>query len=161
MAIETRRSTVASLRALTRDLDCPNLELAIIVPTFNERDNVPVLLDRLAAALEGIVYEVIFVDDDSPDGTAEAARQIALREPHVRVIRRIGRRGCEASACLEGMMATAAPYVAVMDGDLRHDETILPAMLSRARDGGCDVVVGEPQRRRREYGRVCRRSACA
>jgi dolichol-phosphate mannosyltransferase len=139
MATQTDPTFTASLRRLAAP--SANLELAVVVPTFNERDHVPVFLDRLAASLAGIDYEVIIVDDDSPDGTAEAARKIALRDPRVRVIRRIGRRGL-ASACLEGMMATAAPYIAVMDGDLQHDESILPAMLRAARDRQCDVVVG-------------------
>ena len=88
----------------------------------------------------GVAYEVIFVDDDSPDGTAELVRQIGLTKPRVRVLQRVGRRGL-ASACLEGMMATAAPYVAVMDGDLQHDEGILPAMLDKIRNEKLDLVV--------------------
>jgi dolichol-phosphate mannosyltransferase len=116
------------------------LELAIVVPTFKERDNVRPLLECLDRVLTGVEYEVIFVDDDSPDGTAAEARQIALSNPRVRVLQRIGRRGL-ASACVEGMMATAAPYIAVMDADLQHDESLLPAMLERIRTGSYDVVV--------------------
>jgi len=137
MATQIDQTFTASLHALAQST---KLELAVVVPTFNERDNVPLLLDRLASSLAGIAHEVIIVDDDSPDGTSEAARNIALNQPRVHVIRRIGRRGL-ASACLEGMMATAAPYIAVIDGDLQHDETILPAMLREARDRQCDVVV--------------------
>src|SRR3984957_5141719 len=107
-----------------------SLELAIIVPTFNERKNIQELLRRLATALQGIDYEVIFVDDDSPDGTSDVVRGIGLSNPCVRVIQRVRRRGL-ASACVEGMMATAAPYIAVMDADLQHDETILPQMLEK------------------------------
>ena len=92
------------------------LELAVIVPTFKERDNVNPLLERLAAALGGISYEVVFVDDDSPDGTADAVRAVGKTNPSVRVIQRVGRRGL-ASACLEGMLSTSAPYLAVMDAD--------------------------------------------
>ncbi len=120
---------------------CFPLELAVVVPTFNERENIAPVLDRLAIALEGIRYEVIFVDDDSPDGTANAVREIARTNPRVRVLQRVQRRGL-ASACLEGMMATAAPYIAVMDADLQHDERILPAMLDRLRSEGLDLVVG-------------------
>src|SRR5688572_23275673 len=109
-------------------------ELAIVVPTFKERLNLEPLLDRLERALDGIRYEVVFVDDDSPDGTAAAVREIAQQKPWVRVVQRIGRRGL-ASACLEGMLATPAPYLAVMDADLQHDETILPEMLRLIRTG--------------------------
>ncbi len=118
------------------------LDLAIVIPTFNERGNVPVLVAKLDQALAGINWEAIFVDDDSPDGTADAAREIGRFDRRVRVIQRIGRRGL-ATACIEGMCATAAPAVAVIDGDLQHDETILPAMLAALQgDPTLDIVVG-------------------
>jgi dolichol-phosphate mannosyltransferase len=118
------------------------LELAIVIPTFNERANVPLLIAKLDAALAGRAWEAIFVDDDSPDGTSDAARDIARRDPRVRVIQRIGRRGLS-SACIEGMCATAAPCVAVIDGDLQHDETLLPKMLDELQaDAALDVVIG-------------------
>ena len=108
------------------------LEIAVVIPTFNERSNVPTLVAKLDQALAGRRWEAIFVDDDSPDGTADAARELGRIDPRVRVIHRIGRRGLS-SACIEGMCATAAPVVAVIDGDLQHDETLLPAMLDRVR----------------------------
>ncbi len=96
------------------------LELAIVLPTLNERDNLASLVDRLHEALAGISWEAIFVDDNSPDGTSDEARGLALRDPHIRVIQRINRRGL-ASAAIEGMLSTAAPVVAVMDADHQHD----------------------------------------
>jgi len=117
------------------------LELSIIVPTFNERENVLILLERLHAVLAGTVFEVVFVDDDSPDGTAELVRHIARTAPRVRIIQRIGRRGL-ASAGLEGMLSSSAPYLAMMDADLQHDESVLPIMLKEIRCGMYDVVVG-------------------
>jgi dolichol-phosphate mannosyltransferase len=116
-------------------------ELAVIVPTFNERDNVIPFLEALAAALGQISYEVIFVDDDSPDGTSDVIREISQRDSRVRVLHRINRRGL-ASACVEGMLASSAPYLAVMDADLQHDETLLPQMLERVKTKNLDVVVG-------------------
>lgn len=116
-------------------------ELAIIVPTFNERENILPLLEGLAAALAGVSYEVIFVDDDSPDGTADLVREISLRNPQVRIVHRINRRGL-ASACVEGMLATAAPNIVVMDADLQHDESIIPQMLTRLKTEKLDMVVG-------------------
>ncbi len=116
-------------------------DLAIVLPTFNERGNVGPLVDRLEKTLAGIHYEVIFVDDDSPDGTADAVRQVAKQHDNVRVLHRIGRRGLS-SACIEGILAASAPYVAVMDADLQHDESILPEMLRRMRDENLDLVVG-------------------
>jgi dolichol-phosphate mannosyltransferase len=116
-------------------------ELAVIVPTLNEKDNIEPLLAKLAEALVGIGWEVVFVDDDSQDGTAELLLRLHAAMPRVRVVRRIGRRGLS-SACIEGMLATSAPYLAVMDADLQHDETILPTMLERLRNDDLDVVVG-------------------
>jgi dolichol-phosphate mannosyltransferase len=118
-----------------------NLELSIVVPTFNESANVRELLDRLDAVLGETGWEVVFVDDDSPDATAALVRSIARTDRRVRCVQRVGRRGLS-SACIEGMLASAAPYVAVMDADLQHDEAILPSMLELLRSGSADVVVG-------------------
>ena len=115
-------------------------DLAIVIPTFNESGNVGLLADRLARALAGVHYELIFVDDDSPDGTANVVRNLAQRHDNVRVIERIGRRGL-ASACIEGILASSAPYAAVIDADLQHDESILPEMLRRMREENLDLVV--------------------
>ncbi len=119
----------------------PPPELTVIIPCYNERANVAPLAARLASALQGIAWEAVFVDDNSPDGTAEEARRIAARDPRIRCIRRIGRRGL-ASAVIEGALASSADYVAVIDGDLQHDETRLPEMLRLLQEGGCDIVVG-------------------
>ncbi len=114
--------------------------LTVVVPCYNERRNVATMVSRLDSALAGIGWEVVFVDDDSPDGTADAVRAIATVDARVRCIRRIGRRGL-ASAVIEGILSCSSPFVAVIDGDLQHDETRLPAMLSALQDGGADVVV--------------------
>ncbi len=126
----------------TRIAPAPDLELAVVIPTFNERANVPLLIEKLDAALKGRRWEAIFVDDNSPDGTADAARALGRSDSRVRVIQRIGRRGLS-SACIEGMCATAAPLVAVIDGDLQHDETLLPKMMDAlAGEQGLDLVIG-------------------
>ena len=117
-------------------------ELSVVIPTYNEVDNIPVLLDRLERVLDGVRWEAVFVDDDSGDGTSRLVRAIALFNPRVRCIRRVGRRGLS-SACIEGILATSAPYVAVMDADLQHDEALLPSMLERLRARReLDLVVG-------------------
>ncbi|MET4720398.1 dolichol-phosphate mannosyltransferase [Bradyrhizobium japonicum] len=115
-------------------------ELSVIVPTFNERDNVTVLYRRLEATLANVAWEVVFVDDNSPDGTWDVVRALAQRDNRVRCVRRIGRRGLS-GACIEGILASSAPYVAVIDADLQHDETQLPKMLLLASDQA-DLVVG-------------------
>jgi dolichol-phosphate mannosyltransferase len=119
----------------------PLAELTIVVPTLNECGNLRPLLQRLERALAGIRWEVIFVDDDSRDGSTEVLRELQQRLPQVRAIRRIGRRGLS-SACIEGMLASAAPYLAVMDADLQHDESILPEMLRRLERSDLDIVIG-------------------
>lgn len=116
-------------------------ELSIVVPCYKERPNVRPMVERVAAALPGVGWEIIFVDDNSPDGTAEEARALARRDPRVRCIRRIGRRGLS-SAVIEGALSSSADFVAVMDGDLQHDQTKLPEMLAALRAGGADLVVG-------------------
>jgi dolichol-phosphate mannosyltransferase len=116
-------------------------ELSIIVPTYKERGNVAELVRRLDAALTGISWEAIFVDDNSPDGTSQAVKDIAAADNRVRCLRRVGRRGL-AGACIEGMLSSASPFVAVMDADLQHDEKVLPQMLARLRTGGADLVAG-------------------
>jgi len=115
--------------------------ISVVVPTFNERDNVTRLYHKLKAALVGIAWEVVFVDDNSPDGTSDVVRGLAQHDGRVRSIRRLGRRGLS-GACIEGILACSAPYAAVMDADLQHDESQLPKMLSLLQSGQADLVVG-------------------
>ena len=116
-------------------------QLSVVVPTFNERDNVTTLFRRLEATLSGVAWEVIFVDDNSPDGTWDVVRGLARLDSRVRCIRRIGRRGLS-GACIEGILASSAPCAAVIDADLQHDETQLPKMLTLLQGGEFDLVVG-------------------
>ncbi len=119
-------------------MDC---ELSIVVPTFNELGNIEPLADRLSAILAGVAWEALFVDDDSPDGTAARVDEVARLKPNIRCLKRVGRRGL-ASACIEGFAATTGKFVAVMDADLQHDEALLPAMLAILRTGEAELVVG-------------------
>ncbi|HEX7388956.1 MAG TPA: polyprenol monophosphomannose synthase, partial [Acidiphilium sp.] len=114
--------------------------LSVIVPCYNEKPNVAPMVQALAACLTDIDWEVIFVDDDSPDGTAEEARRLARDDSRVRCLRRIGRRGLS-SAVIEGGLASSADVIAVIDGDLQHDESRLPAMLDALKNGA-DLAVG-------------------
>jgi dolichol-phosphate mannosyltransferase len=126
------------------DPECPgfgSIQLAIVIPTLNERENVGPLFAGLDKALAGIAWEAIFVDDDSPDGTAVAVRELGQRDPRARILQRVGRRGLS-SACIEGILSTAAPFIAVSDGDMQHDETVLPRMLALAQTGRFDIVIG-------------------
>jgi dolichol-phosphate mannosyltransferase len=116
-------------------------QLSTVVPTFNEAGNVTELRDRIAAALPGVDWELIYVDDDSPDGTVQQLSELAQRDRRVRCLLRIGRRGL-ASACIEGMLASTAPIVAMIDADLQHNETRLPKMLELLDDPSLDIVVG-------------------
>jgi dolichol-phosphate mannosyltransferase len=116
-------------------------ELSIVVPTFNERGNIVELLTRVTQVLGNGAWEIVFVDDDSPDGTADLVRELAQRNSRIRCLQRIGRRGLS-SACIEGMLSSSAPYLAVIDGDLQHDEQLLPRMLEILKNEDVDIVVG-------------------
>lgn len=119
----------------------PGPELSIIVPTYNEVENIETLIGSLNQALVGILWEVIFVDDDSPDGTSALVKEIGFRDHRIRCIQRIYRRGLS-SACIEGMLSSSAPYLAVMDADMQHDEKLLPSMLATLKNEKIDVVIG-------------------
>jgi len=114
--------------------------LSVVIPTFNESSNVPIVVERVAAALAGTDWEIIFVDDDSPDSTSTVARDLGELDGRVRCIRRVGRRGL-AGACIEGALSSQARYVAVMDADLQHDERLLPRMLELLGRDQADLVV--------------------
>jgi dolichol-phosphate mannosyltransferase len=131
--------TEQDLEPARRPLGTP--ELGIVLPSYNERDNIVPVLDGLRKVLASVPYEVILVDDDSEDGTADYARTVAADFPELRVIQRINRGGL-ASACIEGMMASHAPFLAVMDCDLQHDERILPDMLATLKRDHLDIVIG-------------------
>jgi dolichol-phosphate mannosyltransferase len=117
------------------------LQLSIVIPTFNERENVTTLLGKLDTTLAGIAWEVVFVDDNSPDGTWDVLRELSRQDDRIRCIRRIGRRGLS-GACIEGILACSAPFAAVMDADLQHDETQLVKMLAILQSGKAELVVG-------------------
>lgn len=116
-------------------------ELSIVVPTLNERDNIEPLIREIDAVLIGVTWEVVFVDDDSRDGTADFVREIGRRDARVRCVQRIGRRGLS-TACIEGALASAAPFIAVTDADLQHDEQLLPVMLQTLKSEPLDLVIG-------------------
>ncbi len=126
-------SRIANLQAHTP------LEMAVVLPTLNEKANIAPMVQRLEEALGPTGWEAVFVDDNSHDGTAEEARRIGRTDPRIRVIQRIGRRGL-ASAAIEGMCATSAPYVAVMDADHQHDPALLNDMLASLKSGECDLA---------------------
>lgn len=119
----------------------PAPELCVVIPVLNEQGNVAAVVDRLRATLAGIAWEVVFVDDGSMDGTREAIAAIGHVDQRVRLLHRFGRRGL-ASAFIEGAQSSLATYVAAMDGDLQHDETLLPQMLDVLRANAADIVIG-------------------
>jgi dolichol-phosphate mannosyltransferase len=134
-----RHDTLIAESPLT--IDALPLEVAVVVPTLNEAANVEKLIAKLSVVLAGRGWEVVFVDDDSPDGTSALVRRIGRTSRHVRIVQRVGRRGLS-SAVVEGILATAAPVVAVMDGDLQHGEEALPRLIDAITDGGADIAVG-------------------
>ncbi len=143
-----RRATdgrVADRRAASRR------ELSVVVPTFNEAENLPILLGQLAEVLHLVDYEVIVVDDDSPDGTWQVADELALDNPRVRCMRRVGERGLS-SAVMAGFSVASGEVLAVMDADLQHDSSILPDLLEPIRSGAADIVVASREAEGGGYG---------
>src|SRR6202008_5202378 len=120
-------------------------EITIVIPAFRERENIQGTLAALQRALQGLDWETIVVVDDAFDGTEDLVRTQAQQDPRVRCLHRIGRRGL-ASACIEGMLASSAPYLAVMDADLQHDEALLPNLLAVAKQQGADLAVARRDR---------------
>lgn len=122
-----------------------SVQVSVIVPTLDEAENIAPMVRALEVALGSDGWEVIFVDDDSADGTAEIAKDMARIDPRVRCIHRMGRRGL-AGACIEGGLSSSAAYIVVMDGDLQHDESILPRMLAELKDGSAELVIATRER---------------
>jgi len=134
-----RHDTISTDRVLP--VDTLPLEVAVVVPTLNEAGNVERLIEKLSVVLAGRGWEVIFVDDNSADGTSDLVRRIGRTSRHVRIVQRVGRRGLS-SAVIEGMLATAAPVIAVMDGDLQHSEDALPRLIDAIEMGEAEIAVG-------------------
>ncbi|NNE38586.1 MAG: glycosyltransferase family 2 protein [Gammaproteobacteria bacterium] len=118
-----------------------SFELSIIVPAYNERENIVPLFESLVDTLRTIRWELIVVDDDSPDGTNEVIRDLATKDERIRCIHRLDRRGLS-SACIEGILSTASPLVCVMDADMQHDESLIPRMYSKIKSEDLDIVIG-------------------
>ena len=115
--------------------------VSIVVPTYQESANVPILFERIKRALSGTPWELIVVDDDSPDGTSNIAFALAMEDRRIRCLRRVNRSGL-AGAVIEGWMSSSADFVAVIDGDLQHDESILPKMYELLATGSGNLVIG-------------------
>jgi dolichol-phosphate mannosyltransferase len=125
--------------------------LSVVTPTFNEADNLPLLVERIHRGLGDIPHEIVVADDNSPDGTWRVAERIAAVDPTVRVLRRFHDHGLS-SAVLDGMSTARGEYLAVIDADLQHDPSALPAMVARLSEGSADVVVGSRQSDGGGYG---------
>jgi dolichol-phosphate mannosyltransferase len=136
-----RRNDIADVGRAQERASAEGPELTVVIPTLNERDNIGPLLELLDTVLDTVSWEVIFVDDDSPDGTADWIREISRRDRRVRCLQRLGRRGLT-TACIEGALATSAHYIAIMDADMQHDEKLLPQMLAILKSEPVDLVVG-------------------
>jgi len=116
------------------------MKLTVISPTLNEAENVPRLVEQLEQALGDIDYEILIVDDDSPDQTWSIAQKISLTNPRVRVLRRTRNRGL-GMAVIDGFSTAEGDALACIDAYLQHDPSILPRMLKDLLSG-TDVVVG-------------------
>lgn len=114
--------------------------ISIIVPTYNERENLAKLVDLIDKSINGIEYEIVVVDDDSPDGTWKLATELANRYP-IRVIRRINERGLS-TAVIEGFKQAKGDILVVMDADLQHPPEVIPRLVKPILEGKADLVIG-------------------
>ena len=140
---ETRvDSSAAILEPLQQCQPVIHRKLALAIPTLCEADNIPELLYRVRAVLDplNIEYEILIVDDDSCDGTAEIVSTIAREDPRIRLLVRKGQRGLS-GAILHGWENTDATIIGVMDADFQHPPEML-AELTRAISSDCDLVIG-------------------
>ncbi|MEM2930424.1 MAG: glycosyltransferase family 2 protein [Thermoproteota archaeon] len=123
----------------TKESALHSIQLSIIIPTYMEAENLPKLIERIEEALKEIDFEIIIVDDNSPDGTADIAEGLGIEFGNIRVIRRPGKLGL-GSAVMDGLKLARAQLIAVMDADLQHPPEILPRILEELRKG-CDFVI--------------------
>ena len=114
------------------------MKLSVIVPTYQERENIGLLADRIDSVMNGRDYEIIVVDDNSPDGTAEAAQALAQRYP-VKVIKRVNERGL-GTAVLEGFRHAGGEAVGVIDADLQHPPEVIGDLVAAMEDGA-DIAI--------------------
>lgn len=129
----------------------PGAELSVIIPTYNEAGNLPTLIELLGKALSGIDYEILIVDDNSPDRTWQIGEDFAARDPAIRVMRRLNERGLS-SAVIAGMSVARGRVLAVMDADLQHDESVLPQMFQAIEKDGYDLAIGSRAAEGGSYG---------
>ncbi len=131
-------SMIETKKASRRKLSAPDVSL--IIPTYNEKANIAPLVEAVRSALGDIPWEIIIVDDDSPDQTFAEVSRLARDEPRLRCLRRVGRRGLS-SAVIEGALVANGSAIAVMDADFQHDERILKQMYEKLTSTGADIVV--------------------
>lgn len=131
---------MSSLHRTGQRADVELFDLTVVIPTYNEAENLPELVGRLQKVLDGRNYELLVVDDDSPDGTWELAEELAKTTGLIRVIRRIDETGLS-SAIIRGMQEARGAVIAVIDADLQHDEQVLPRVVDAVSDGA-QICVG-------------------
>ena len=117
----------------------PGKDVSIVIPTYNEAKNIEPLFSRICDSLDGYDWEVLFVDDNSPDGGSEIARSLSLRDDRVRLILRVFDRGL-ANACIQGLLSAKSDVLCVMDGDGQHDPKYIPALIGPILAGEYDIV---------------------
>jgi dolichol-phosphate mannosyltransferase len=114
-------------------------EISIVIPVYNERENIELLVKQLHTALADRHWEALFVDDDSPDGSADEIRRISLSDPRIRLILRVEDAGL-AKACIQGMLSAKAELLCVMDGDGQHDPVYIPELIKALQSTKSDLA---------------------
>lgn len=125
---------------ITKNSPNEKIELSIVLPTYNEKDNIPILFERLQKTLKNIPYEIIVADDNSPDGTWKLVEEISETQENIHLLRRMSNKGLS-PAVMDGLAIAKGSYAVIMDADLQHDEKIIPKMLEQLKAGN-ELVVG-------------------
>ncbi len=132
---------VETHKAVQSDESIQQTKASIVLPTYNEKDTICPLIGQLIGLKNSFSLEILVVDDDSSDGTAELVRQLAREEPCIRLIRRLGRSGL-ASAIKEGLMDATGDVALVMDSDGQHEPASVYQALHTLIRGDLDLVIG-------------------
>ena len=115
------------------------LEVSIIIPTYNERENLPLLVERVGKSLERVGHELIIVDDNSPDGTGKLADELAEKLTNLKALHRMEKKGL-APAVVHGLKYARAPVICVIDADLQHPPEKIPELLKEIKNGA-DIAI--------------------
>ena len=118
------------------------MKLSIVIPIYNERNNISILVKKIHHVLRNSRFEIIVIDDSSTDGTTNILKNLKKKYPKFKFILRKKKERDLSKSCAEGFTKSKFDKIVVMDGDLQHDPKYIPIMLKKYNENNCDIVVG-------------------